>query len=737
MNNLKSVRKEIKRYLQLYNHRHDLYLALLDEKGYIVKTNRRMKKHFHLHQADNGNLNFCMFLHPLHTEQFNQALRNTLLTRDTSTTELYLKNGIYQPMKWQVNWLPVPAGSDDSFLFFCIGYPLMEKHHFSQFREIGQNHYQHIVESMNSGVLLHSPAGELIAANEKAARILELSLERLYQLKNINRILAETWQVYDENGQLITQDELPLTNATGTALAQKQLVQLKNLSGKEKWIYFNSQAVPDEQYRKVKTIITTLQDITEEKKWALRCQQSEAMFRAFMNANPNLCWVVNEEAEIIFINDALARFYNINRNLQKDERITDLVPASVTQALYEKHLRVLESGQPMEFTEKTRLASGRRIVILISLFPVEASSGQRWVGGQAVNVADTYETERQLREMNERLLYLSQAASAAIWEWDMKSGVIYRNEALMEMIGYIPDDGKGLSWWLRRIHPEDRNRVSDKIKETTDAGRQFWEDEYRFKHADGTYKHIKDKGFVIYENGLPVRMIGSLNDISELTELNNRLADEKLKHQKELSETVIRAQEKERTRIGHELHDNVNQILSTVKLFVDLIKPAGEDDRQMKSKSLEYLVSAINEIRALSKELVAPQLRRDTLIDSIRALIHDVHQAHSMKIKFVHDHETEKLSYDKKVTLFRIVQEQIKNILKYSKATQVDMILQTRNGTLQLLIKDNGIGFDPGQTHNGIGLSNIHDRTQFYQGKAEIESAPGKGCTLKVELPVA
>lgn len=736
MINLKNVRTEIKKYLQLYRHRHDLYLVLLDQNAHIVKTNRRMKKHFHLHQAENGNLNFYTFLHPLHTEQFNQALRNTLLTRDTSSTELYLKNGIYQPMKWQVNWLPVPAGSDDSFLFFCIGYPLMEEQHFHQFCEIGQNYYQHIVESMNSGVLLHSPAGELIAANEKAARILELSLERLYQLKNINRILSETWQVCDENGQLIAQDELPLHKANGTAQVQMQPVRLKKLNGKEKWIQINSHAMPDEQNREEKTIITTLQDITEEKKWVLRCRQSEAMFRAFMSANPNLCWVVNEDAEIIFINDALIRFYHISPNRLQNERITDLVPISVTQALYEKHIKVLESGQPMEFTEKTRLANGIRVVFLINLFPVEASSGQRWVGGQAVNVTNTFETERQLREMNERLLYLSQAASAAIWEWDMKSGVIYRNDALMEMIGYLPDDGKGLSWWLRRIHPEDRNRVSDKIKETTDAGRQFWEDEYRFKCADGSYKHIKDKGFVIYENGLPVRMIGSLNDISELKELNNRLADEKLKHQKELSETVIRAQEKERTRIGHELHDNVNQILSTVKLFVDLIKPTGDEDKQMKAKSLEYLVSAIQEIRALSKELVAPQLRRDTLIESIWALINDVHQTHSMKIKFVHDHETEKLSYDKKVTLFRIVQEQIKNILKYSKATQVDIILQARNGTLQLLIKDNGIGFDPAQTHNGIGLSNIHDRTRFYHGKAAIESAPGKGCTLKVELPV-
>ena len=154
------------------------------------------------------------------------------------------------------------------------------------------------------------------------------------------------------------------------------------------------------------------------------------------------------------------------------------------------------------------------------------------LGGQAVNMIEKYTIEKQLRETNERLLLMTRAASDSIWEWDMQTGYIFRNDALMDMIGYPQEETRGLSWWLRRIHPEDRNRVSDRVKEVTDAGRQSWEEEYRFKCADGTYKHMLDKGFVVYENGLPIRMIGSLHDITEMRKLESELIQEKMNLQK-------------------------------------------------------------------------------------------------------------------------------------------------------------------------------------------------------------
>jgi signal transduction histidine kinase len=122
-------------------------------------------------------------------------------------------------------------------------------------------------------------------------------------------------------------------------------------------------------------------------------------------------------------------------------------------------------------------------------------------------------------------------------------------------------------------------------------------------------------------------------------------------------------------------------------------------------------------------------------VESIHSIIDDIHLSGLVEIKFTHDQENDLLSPGKKVTVFRIIQEQLKNILKYSKAKKVDIFLQRKDNDLQLIIRDNGVGFDPRQITKGIGLSNIHDRVRFYNGKVELNSSPGKGCMLTVTIP--
>ena len=203
---------------------------------------------------------------------------------------------------------------------------------------------------------------------------------------------------------------------------------------------------------------------------------------------------------------------------------------------------------------------------------------------EATNPSETSSFEQELRQLNQQLLDHSRVANEAIWEWDMKADQIFRNEALLNMIGYPVEDAQGLNWWLQRIHPEDRRRVSIKVGKITESKTTSWEDCYRFLCANGSYKHVRDKGFIIYENDYPLKMIGSIQDISDLKEMENLL---------------ISVQENERIRLGNELHDNVNQILTTAKLYVEMINPADKKGIELKEKTIEFLMSAISEIRKL------------------------------------------------------------------------------------------------------------------------------------------
>jgi PAS domain S-box-containing protein len=279
---------------------------------------------------------------------------------------------------------------------------------------------------------------------------------------------------------------------------------------------------------------------------------------------------------------------------------------------------------------------------------------------------------------HERLVQLSRITSDAIWEWNMQTGEMIRNEKLIELTGYLPEDHKGLVWWLGRIHPEDRDQLNETLKEVTDKGLQSWESEYRFLCADGEYKNMLDRGFVIHENGMPVKMIGSLSDITGEKLMENLLIEEKLRQFKNISEAALRVQEQERSRLGREMQDNVNQILSTIKLFVGMLTPSGEEEKGIKQKTIEYTMLAIEEIRKLSREKVAPQLDGEVLADHIRKVIADVELSTDIKIKFTHDQENEMLSPGKKLTLFRIIQEQLKNALKYSKAKNLEILLSVK-----------------------------------------------------------
>ncbi|HEX7903611.1 MAG TPA: PAS domain-containing protein [Chitinophagaceae bacterium] len=710
----------------------DLFLSLIDQEGTILCANATMQKTMHLKNPREEKINLFSLLHPEHVVFLKDAIQFSHSTQNSASAELYLKNGHYHPMKWQVNYIENQEENQPTYL--CVGYKLIDDERLKKFHKLGEKNYQLIVEGLSAGFLFQDPQGELIAANKKAAEIFDSTLERLYQLKDI-RTAWNAWTIITETGEPVGFNDTPFMKALHTGKRQSAILKIRLLSGEDRWIAFDSQPLFDEENPSPFSVVTNIMDITREKQLNGKIEESDLLLRSFLNRTPNLAWVINEESTLLFASDAFYKYFGLKETDAINKNIFEIIPVVALDALYNKHALVFDTGRPIETVEKVKWSDGTNFVFHVNIFPIDGIDGKKMVGGHAVNLADKYAVEKQLREANERLLLLSRATSDAIWEWDMQTGYIFRNDVLMDMIGYSSDESKGLSWWLRRIHPADRNRVTDKIKDATDKGQYSWKDEYRFRYSDGTYRHIQDRGFVVYENGLPVKMIGSLQDVSELKKLEDQLTEEKVQRQKEISETVIRVQEKERTRIGHELHDNVNQILSTTKMFVEMISASSEEEKMIKAKSIEYLLTSIEEIRKLSKELVVPHLKDKGLVDSIYNLIEDIHLSSNLRVRFVHDHESGLLSPGKKVTLFRIVQEQIKNILKYSQATAVDIYLHCKGDNTQLIVKDNGIGFDTKQKHKGIGLSNIHDRTLFYNGVVDIKSSPGNGCTMTVTIP--
>jgi signal transduction histidine kinase len=197
---------------------------------------------------------------------------------------------------------------------------------------------------------------------------------------------------------------------------------------------------------------------------------------------------------------------------------------------------------------------------------------------------------------------------------------------------------------------------------------------------------------------------------------------------------MIAVQEREREWISRELHDNVNQVLTTVKLYLEMSARKGDDP--LIPKIMQLINSSICEIRNLSHQLSAPTLGTRSLIDSINGLIEMVGFSTNLQFEFNHSGYHGLFHMSQKLALYRIIQEQVNNIVKHAEATKVWIFLSQKNGNIILRVKDNGKGFDSRVKTNGMGINNIISRAKIFGGVVRIDAAPQKGCCINVFVPV-
>lgn len=211
------------------------------------------------------------------------------------------------------------------------------------------------------------------------------------------------------------------------------------------------------------------------------------------------------------------------------------------------------------------------------------------------------------------------------------------------------------------------------------------------------------------------------------------------KEEVKIAKAVIAARENERSYISQELHDNVNQILAAAVIAVDMINNETEvSDKNSKFKELARtcIINAIQEIRGISHSLAPVNLEQESLKKIFQNLLTSINLNNRFKIdlRFCELHE-KYIKNELRINLYRILQEQVKNILNYSEANEINVMVSVRLNIIRMMICDNGKGFNPKNLKPGIGLYNIQKRVEACAGKCIIKSAPAKGCKIIVQIP--
>ncbi|MDF2382484.1 PAS domain S-box protein [Nostoc ellipsosporum NOK] len=235
---------------------------------------------------------------------------------------------------------------------------------------------------------------------------------------------------------------------------------------------------------------------------------------------------------------------------------------------------------------------------------------------------------------------------------------------------------------------------------------------------------------IVYKGNEAYLMIAS--DISNTLRLQHTLMKERVGRQVAITRATIETQEKDRELVGKELHDNVNQMLATVKLYLAAHGSVPHMDKELLGKSRAIIDESIEEIRRISRSMVPPSLGEVSLKDSIEELTVLIPLARKRIYLCLEQLKEEFISDPLKISLYRIIQEQVNNIIKHSEADNIYIrILQTES-RLDLRIADDGKGFDTTLRRKGIGLTNIINRTLTFNGRAVVDSSPGNGCRLHV-----
>ena len=354
------------------------------------------------------------------------------------------------------------------------------------------------------------------------------------------------------------------------------------------------------------------------------------------------------------------------------------------------------------------------------------------------DITDNVNREEELRKSNERFYYVSKITSDAIWDIELATNQIYRSETFYELSGYSRDEIKpDMDWWFNKVHPSDRDRVRNKVQDYIQNGKERWEDEYRFLCADGNYKFLLDSGTILYRQGKPVRILGAIRDLTEKKKLEQQLLQEQEQKSKAISQAGIAAQETERGNISRELHDNVNQLMMSAKLFMNSAKTDPSKADEHIEKAISYQMMAVEEIRKISKVLNTSLVKMIGLSRSIDDIIINMKAFKQIETKFSYDAKLDTiLSDDQKLMIFRILQEQTNNIIKYADAKKVNISLKEKGNHIYLSIIDDGKGFDTSVQSKGIGFININSRVDAFGGEVKLISAPGKGCSLEIIFPL-
>ena len=590
---------------------------------------------------------------------------------------------------------------------------------------------QAIFDSEPECVKLLDAQGMLLSMNRAGLEMLEA--DSFSQLKN-HSIYPLVTEEYREPFRRLT--EAVFQNESGSL--EFEMVGLK---GTRRILETHACPLRD-QKGAVQALLGITRDITDKRRVDEALRVSEARLQAILDNSPLIVFLKDRDGRYLFVNRMFERRFDLSCDQVVGKTDDDLFSPEQASAFRTNDLEVLRTGLSMEFEEAAHYEDGGHISIVVK-FPVRDAKEEIYaIGGFVTDITERKKAEEQAHRWQQ----VFERAMFGLAYGNITDGTLLAvNEAFASQRGYRVDELIGQSI-LSIYAPDVRDEMKARLPEIDRHGHLLFESVHQRK--DGTTFPVLMEVTVIRDTqGKPISRVAYALDITDRNRAYEAL-QESYRHLQALSREVQIAQERERSRLSRELHDEFGQLLSALKFDLNdiagtLLKirsPAASvscKKAKMAAGTVDRLFSSLREMVAALRPAVLEELG---LVPAVQTIAAEVQERSGLHCHVVAEQKIAEQPFGVELegALFRIAQELLTNVARHAKATSVTISLRSIDGWVTLVVEDDGKGF---RTRSALrkgrfGLRGVQERAELLGGRVEIRSEPGSGTVVTVRLPV-
>jgi len=463
------------------------------------------------------------------------------------------------------------------------------------------------------------------------------------------------------------------------------------------------------------------------------------LLRATLESTADGILVVDEAGRVAYANGVFQRMWRIPDELMatgSDDRLLEYVLDQLLEPeMFLSKVRELYQTDREDF-DTLRFKDGR---VFERFSRALVQVGQ--IRGRVWSFRDVTERERaieKVREAEAKARSLIEQVPVVVYTYDSKLGLTAAPDVspqIEALLGYDRSEWEANPMlWAELIHPDDRDRVIAE-SERTDASGEPFDIEYRMIAKDGRTVWVHDHARVISrdESGKPHIWLGIFIDITD-----RRVAEQT---REALLRSLVAAQEEERRRIAADIHDDSVQKMTAVGLRLEALRRRMGDaeDPAAVETLIDTVGAAIARLRHLLFELRPPALDREGLGAALRQYLDETQREAGLSVA-LENRLLEEPPHEIRAIAYRIAQEAVTNALRHAAGTQVDVLVESRDGGVLVRVRDDGVGMPHGvvgQSAGHLGIRTMRERAELAGGWFRVDTSPGQGTVVSFWLPVS